>query len=57
MRAIDLDRHLRSVGVWVDWEDTVDTFKCGDPQTKVRQRPPRRPDQPGRPDCLPPPTE
>ncbi|HEX2186256.1 MAG TPA: Nif3-like dinuclear metal center hexameric protein [Chloroflexota bacterium] len=36
MRAIDLDRHMRTVGTWVDWDDTVDTFKCGDPQAEVR---------------------
>ncbi|HEV2126112.1 MAG TPA: Nif3-like dinuclear metal center hexameric protein [Chloroflexota bacterium] len=36
MRAIELDHHMRAVGTWVDWERTVDTFKCGDPQTEVR---------------------
>ncbi|MBI3972115.1 MAG: Nif3-like dinuclear metal center hexameric protein [Chloroflexi bacterium] len=36
MHAIDLDQHMRSVGTWVDWDRTVDTFTCGDPQTEVR---------------------
>jgi putative NIF3 family GTP cyclohydrolase 1 type 2 len=36
MRAIDVDRHMRGVGTWVDWSSTVDTFKCGDPQAEVR---------------------
>ncbi|MCC7354109.1 MAG: Nif3-like dinuclear metal center hexameric protein [Anaerolineae bacterium] len=36
MRAIDLAAHMRQVGTWVDWGQTVDTFKAGDPQTEVR---------------------
>ncbi|MBI3974434.1 MAG: Nif3-like dinuclear metal center hexameric protein, partial [Chloroflexi bacterium] len=36
MRAIDVDRHMRRVGTWVDWTSTVDTFKAGDPATEVR---------------------
>ena len=36
MRAVDVDRHMRMVGTWVDWERTVDTFKCGDPHDEVR---------------------
>jgi putative NIF3 family GTP cyclohydrolase 1 type 2 len=36
MRADDLDRHMRSVGTWVDWATTVDTFKHGDPTAEVK---------------------
>jgi putative NIF3 family GTP cyclohydrolase 1 type 2 len=36
MRALDLDRHMRQVGTWVDWEHTVDTFKAGNSETEVR---------------------
>src|SRR5690349_17235325 len=36
MQARDVDRHMRQVGTWVDWSATVDTFKAGDPETKVR---------------------
>ena len=35
MRAIELDTHMRHLGTWVDWTNTVDTFKAGDPQTEV----------------------
>ena len=36
MQAVDLDRHMRSVGHWVDWSTTVDTFKFGDPNAEVK---------------------
>jgi putative NIF3 family GTP cyclohydrolase 1 type 2 len=36
LRARDIDRHMRGVGHWVDWERTVDTFKAGDPDAEVR---------------------
>jgi putative NIF3 family GTP cyclohydrolase 1 type 2 len=36
MRARDIDRHMRQVGTWVDWSQTVDTFKAGDPEAEVR---------------------
>jgi putative NIF3 family GTP cyclohydrolase 1 type 2 len=36
LRACDVDRHLRDLGSWVSWEQTVDTFKAGDPQAEVR---------------------
>ncbi len=36
MRALDIDQHMRQVGTWVDWSQTVDTFKSGEPSTKVR---------------------
>jgi putative NIF3 family GTP cyclohydrolase 1 type 2 len=36
VKAIELDRHMRQVGTWVDWANTVDTFKAGDPQAEVR---------------------
>lgn len=37
MKAIDLDRHMRAVGEWVDWEHTCDGFKSGSPETEVRR--------------------
>jgi len=36
VQAADLDRHMRSVGHWVDWSTTVDTFKFGDPNSEVK---------------------
>lgn len=36
MRAIELDAHMRQVGTWVNWHQTVDTFKIGNPQIEVR---------------------
>lgn len=36
MRALDLDRHMRKLGTWVNWAGTVDTFKAGDPDAEVR---------------------
>jgi putative NIF3 family GTP cyclohydrolase 1 type 2 len=36
MHARDVDRHMRAVGTWVDWDHTVDTFKAGDPDAEVR---------------------
>ena len=36
MRALDLDQHMREVGTWVDWKETVDTFKSGKPSLEVR---------------------
>lgn len=37
MRAIEIRDYLKSLdGGWVKWEQTVDTFKAGDPQAEVR---------------------
>jgi putative NIF3 family GTP cyclohydrolase 1 type 2 len=36
VRARDVDRHMRAIGSWVNWEQTVDTFKAGDPDAEVR---------------------
>jgi putative NIF3 family GTP cyclohydrolase 1 type 2 len=36
MRALELDAHMRGVGMWVDWNATVDTFKAGDPGSEVK---------------------
>ena len=36
MKAVDLDQHMRKVGTWVDWNNSVDRFIIGDPQTEVR---------------------
>lgn len=37
MRAREVYEHLRGMdGGWVRWDDTVDTFKAGDPNTEVR---------------------
>ena len=36
MRAVEIDQHMRAVGAWVDWSQTVDTFKSGDPNVNVR---------------------
>jgi len=36
MKAIDIHKHLKSVGTWADWEGlTCDGFKYGDPQTEI----------------------
>ena len=37
VRARDVDRHMRALGTWVDWERTVDTFKAGDADAEVRR--------------------
>ena len=34
--ARDIAGHLRSLGPWVDWDHTTDTFKAGDPGREVR---------------------
>jgi len=37
MKARELREYLQSMdGGWVNWEQTVDTFKSGDPETEVR---------------------
>lgn len=36
LKARSIDGHMRSVGTWVDWSGTCDTFKSGDPDTEVR---------------------
>ena len=37
VRARDVSEHLRRLGAaWVDAQKTVDTFKCGDPETPIR---------------------
>lgn len=33
--AIDLHRHLQSVGHWVDWQNSCDGFKFGPPDTPI----------------------
>ena len=35
LRARDVDRHMRSIGHWVDFSGTCDTFKAGDPDTPI----------------------
>lgn len=35
LKARSIDAHMRSVGTWVDWKGTCDTFKSGDPDTVV----------------------
>ncbi len=35
MKAIDLHNHMKKIGTWVDWENTVDRFIIGDPGTEV----------------------
>lgn len=32
MNCLDVERHFRERGPWVDWEGTTDTFKAGDPR-------------------------
>ena len=37
MNARDVREYLKTMdGGWVNWENTVDTFKSGDPTTEVR---------------------
>ncbi len=36
MRALDIDQHMREIGTWVDWSNTVDTFKAGNADSEVR---------------------
>lgn len=36
MNCMDIADHFRSIGTWVDWQDTADTFKIGDPLRQVR---------------------
>ena len=36
MKAVDLDKHMRQVGTWVNWESTTDHFLLGDPETEVK---------------------
>jgi hypothetical protein len=37
VKAEDVKAYLKTMdGGWVDWENTVDTFKSGDPATEVR---------------------
>ena len=36
LRPRDIDRHMRTLGTWVRWDQTVDTFKAGDPDVPVR---------------------
>jgi putative NIF3 family GTP cyclohydrolase 1 type 2 len=35
VKAIDLHNHMREIGKWVDWGNTVDRFIIGDPETEV----------------------
>ena len=36
MNCLDLADHFRTVGTWVDWQNTTDTFKAGNPSREVR---------------------
>ena len=36
MKAIDLHNHMQKVGKWVNWNDTVDRFIIGDPNTEIK---------------------
>jgi len=36
VKAIELHNHMREVGKWVDWNNTVDRFIIGDPETEVK---------------------
>ena len=36
MKAIDLEKHMRGVGAWVDWDHSCDRFIIGDPETQVK---------------------
>jgi putative NIF3 family GTP cyclohydrolase 1 type 2 len=36
MNCRDIDNHFRERGDWVDWTNTTDTFKAGDPEKPVR---------------------
>ena len=33
----DITDHFKETGKWVDWDNTVDTFKAGDPSRPVRK--------------------
>ena len=35
MKAVDVHEFFRSVGTWMDWSQTVDGFRFGDPKTEV----------------------
>ena len=35
MRCADIHQHFKQVGTWVDWDNTTDTFKAGDPDKPV----------------------
>jgi len=35
MKAKELREHIQKVGTWVDWENTVDQFLAGDPESDV----------------------
>lgn len=35
LTARDVDRHMRMIGHWVNWAETCDTFKAGDPDTPI----------------------
>ena len=32
----DVGRHMRTLGTWVRWDQTVDTFRAGDPEPAGR---------------------
>ncbi|MDO8587187.1 MAG: Nif3-like dinuclear metal center hexameric protein [Armatimonadota bacterium] len=36
MKAVDLHNHMRQVGTWVNWEDTVDRFIIGSSDTEIK---------------------
>ena len=36
MKAADLHEHMNTIGTWVDWNNTVDRFIIGDPETVVK---------------------
>ena len=36
MKAVDLHEYMKTVGTWVDWDNTVDRFIIGDPETVVK---------------------
>ncbi|MDO8683187.1 MAG: Nif3-like dinuclear metal center hexameric protein [Armatimonadota bacterium] len=36
MKAIDMKNHMMKAGTWVNWDDTVDRFIIGDPETEVK---------------------
>ncbi len=37
MRCRDIHDHFVTLGSWVDWDNTTDTFKAGDPDADVRR--------------------
>ncbi len=37
MMAHDIHAHMQSIGTWVDWSDTPDGFKAGNPEREVRR--------------------